>query len=261
MVESVVLTDVSKLDEEDQPGSFSLDTDPAAWNLDFPVLCMLPVDPFTFKIKGKWKSVANSTRFPGNYSLPIDPVGTASLKGAQQESYFHQLMMLKKLMAVNLALLDHFSDDLVAFSKLKDDAQCPRELLHAQLLLTHQAQLSDYFSTVSKKRKESQVSYLSGAKFKFPKDDPKVVEEPLELAKGINKVKKLVKESKSLNKPYPGVSKPSNQNHYRNNSRSSNRDSNGRFSRRPRYSNQDSRNSREDSNSSHQSAPKRGGKH
>ena len=93
-------------------------------------LCMVPVDPFTFKIKGKWKSVANSTRFPGNYSLPIDPVGTASSKGAQQESYFHQLTMLKKLMAVNLALLDHFSDDLVAFSKLNEDAQCPKELLH-----------------------------------------------------------------------------------------------------------------------------------
>ena len=244
---------------EEQP-DFALDTDPASWNLDQRVLCMLPMDPLSFKIKGRWKSVVNSTRFPQNYCLPVDPVGTAASKGTQQESYFHQLKMLKKLMAVNLALLDHFSEDLVDLSKLSEDTLCPKELLHAQMLLAQQAQLSDYFATVSKKRKEAQVSYLSGAKFKFPKEEVKLDTEPLEIAKGINKIKKMVKESKALNKPYGGISKNQNSNSYRNNSRPSNRDSNGRYSRRPRYSNQDSGNSRDNSRPFHQSTPKRGGK-
>ena len=69
---------------EDQPENFALDTYPASWNLDQKVLCMLPMDPLSFKIKGRWKSVVNSTRFPQNYCLPVDPVGTVALKGSQQ---------------------------------------------------------------------------------------------------------------------------------------------------------------------------------
>jgi hypothetical protein len=174
----------------------SLDFDYKAWNLPEEVLKVLPKEVATFVISGRFKKIHESSSLPSNFSIHLEPLGGVFI-GATQESLFHQQVMLKKLLAVQLNLAGVLSSQIAEFVSLGFDDDVPEDLMPAQFCLTGIAQLIHYFNLISEKRGVKCVSFITNSNYKPGKlAKERVVIDPLTVSKNIIKSKALIESSR-----------------------------------------------------------------
>lgn len=180
-----------------------LDSDYKAWNLPAAVLKALPKRVATFVIGGRFKKIHESSSFPSNFSINLEPVGGVYV-GAIQESLFHQQVMLKKLLTVQLNLAGVLSSQIEEFIGLDVEADVPLDLMPAQFCLTGIAQLIHYFNLISEKRGIKCVSFITNSNYKPGKvNKERVVIDPLAISKDIVKSRTLIDSSRKRPDSWP----------------------------------------------------------
>jgi hypothetical protein len=160
------------------------------------VLRALPKKVSTFVIGGRFKKIHENASLPSNFSIELEPVGGVYV-GATQEGFFHQQVMLKKLLTVQLNLAGVLASQIEEFIDLDAEADVPMELMPAQFCLTAIAQIIHYFNLISEKRGIKCVSFITNSTYKPGKvNKERVVIDPLAVSKDIMKSRTLIESAR-----------------------------------------------------------------
>ena len=184
----------------------SMDADRLLWILSDDLLSILPTSPLKFQLKGHLKRYCNSARLPTNFDLPVEPLSNIN-RGQAQESYFHQLAMLRRMIMIQLMTVQLLSDQVIEVMRricrdeeITDDLRCAEAVVAQLSLMFH------HFAFVTEKRAVHTVKFITGGSFSLPKtvDKQRHQIDPVNLAKATIKTQKMIREGRSNARPHRG---------------------------------------------------------
>lgn len=219
----------------------AMDSNPYSWKLKEKTLELLPLQPNTMlELKGNLSKTVRRLKMPENFDVKILPISGA-YSGPEQEALYQQQLSLKKLLMLQLQILDLVSDDACSYCALGVDDPVPAELELGQLVYTQVAHIFNMLATIEYKRKKLATGWLSNNQYKLPTTGTeRAFVDPVKEVKEFLKVKKLANEVRNVS----GVKKPFQRDGYgRFQSRSRSQSSGRRQFRNKFYSSNSSRRS------------------
>ena len=148
-----------------------------------------------YQLRGESKKLANC-RMLANYNVILRPLDTVSA-GPLQESYFYQQKMLLRMLGLQLQILDTMQREVLCLRDLDEDQEVSGSLRTAQLVLAQAGQILHNYTMLGERRVVLTVSYITGSAYKIPKvGKERVFVDPVEEAKKVIKLKKMVKEGR-----------------------------------------------------------------
>lgn len=141
--------------------------------------------------------MCNLVKFPVDWDFGIEPVDSLN-RGTVQEMYFHQLVMLKKMIGLQLYSMEFFQPEIQnVMAHVNDCTEVPYELRFAEAAIAQLSQLMHYYALIREKRATHTVKFVTGQSYKPPRvNNERVDIDPRLEAKQIIKDRKMIKEGR-----------------------------------------------------------------